>query len=883
MSFSDIQPYNKLPFIGVVLPDIVISLEQKLAVGAVSDCSNVNFLKQLCRVGFKQKLAHLDKDKQKAYGERVMFELDTIHELGFVNYILMVWDICRFSDEKAIPRGPGRGSVGASLIAYLIGITELDPIENGLFFSRFLSKSRAKKTIVDGITYMDGGLVPDIDCDFSYYRRSEIIEYLNQRYPGQTSKVLTTATFTSKILIKDVMKIYEGASEGQAKDVGDLLEKIHGNPEEIEDALGFNQLKNDKGEQKVKANDRFKEWSADHEDSSNIAVSLSGLNRGEAQHASAVLICDKKIKDLIPIQLTADKELISGFDMYSAQEIVIKMDILGVKTLDVIDEACKILGIKRQDIDINHQSIYDYLANFEHRFGIFQLETPAQGSAATKVKPKNFDQLSAVLAIARPGAIAYLNQFVKYVNEGIYTPLDPLIDDILKPTGGICAYQEQLLAMVNRLGMDLDECEGLRRAIGKKLPEKVKLYKDKIYEVAEKNGHRRELADLIWKIAEDSAGYQFNKSHSACYGMITAYTLYLKANHPMEFYWALLKMSKYDAKGHEVIEQIEKEMRVRGLKLLPPNLVKSDLDFKMEDATSIRFALGMLKGVSEKSMEKLTRFRDEELKKSNNLFQVFQAIKNSGLNIGIGAALAQAGCLDGYGINRTRLVLNICTWNLLSDKEKGICLTIGSKPEISWDVLNAVYYLSINMDEKGNPLIKPSRFETIKKKYQPYKDIWIMNKRNERLANFFYEKTVLGYSYSENLRAIFGEKVSIAEVLGCGPEEEVRLIGFVKSVEAGKTKNGNDCVTIWVTDETGDVMVKFFNKTISYTEKINGRLPEVDDLVTVEGRKKEGSVVFGFAVGIQTAKIYMKLAELKDLTEGKRKSTEEPQPELVVA
>lgn len=372
-------------------------------------------------------------------------------------------------------------------------------------------------------------------------------------------------------------------------------------------------------------------------------------------------------------------------------------------------------------------------------------------------------------------------------------------------------------------------------------------------------------------------GVVVSNSHSACYGMITAYTLYLKANHPLQFYWALLKMSRHEADGHTVIAEIEKEMRARGFTLLPPHLIKSDLDFRIEDGKSIRYSLGMIRGVSEKSMAKLQSFRDDA-NAGGNLFQVFQSIKAAGLNIGVGSALIQAGCLEGYGINRTRLCLNLQTWNLLSDKEKGVCLTIGALPEVKWDVLNAIYYLSTHTDDGGKPLLKPSRFETIKKRYQPYREIWEMNRRNERLANFFYEKTVLGYSYSENVRSIYdGDNMGLLSVhdVSEAPEgERIRFIGFVKEPYRAKTKAGNDGFKMTVTDETGEITVRFFNDRIKMVEKLNGRLPEELDLVICDGQKKDGSTVFLDRCGIQTSKIYLKLRDLKDAVAKKAEKAE---------
>lgn len=503
MRLSEINQYKNLPFQGVILPTISISIEEKRKIGADENCSNLDFLRQLCRFGFKEKVAsRVSKDDYKKYADQVNFELDTIEALCFTNYILMVWDFLSWARSKNIPTGPGRGSVGSSLVSYLIGITAFDPVENKLFFSRFLSKSRAKSKTVDGIKYIDGSLVPDIDCDFSYYRRDEVIQYLSERYPGQTSKLLTTTTFTSKILIKDVLKIFENATEPEANAVSDMIEREFGIPEEIEDALS---------EDKNKQNEKFKEWSKDHGETCEIAMALSGLSRSEGQHASAVLISHENIDNLMPLQLSSSEEMVSGFDMYSSQEIMIKMDILGLRTLDVVQEACQLVGIERDKIDVHHPSIYQYLQDFKFKYGIFQLETFAQGGAAARIKPKKFEQLADCLAIARPGAFSFLDQYCKYIHDDTYTSVHPLIDDILKPTGGVCLFQEQYLAMLVRVGMNPDDAEAARKVLGKKLKDKIPEVKVKIAEVCEKNNHPSEIVELLLKIAEESGGYSFNK------------------------------------------------------------------------------------------------------------------------------------------------------------------------------------------------------------------------------------------------------------------------------------------------------------------------------------------------------------------------------------
>jgi len=546
--------------------------------------------------------------------------------------------------------------------------------------------------------------------------------------------------------------------------------------------------------------------------------------------------------------------------------------------LDVVHDACKLIGIDRDKIDVHHPSIYAYLQDFRYRYGVFQLETFAQGNAAAKIAPKDFEQLSALLAIARPGAFAYLDTYNNYLKTGEFKSVHPLIDDILRPTGGVCLFQEQYLAMLVKVGMTAEEAEGARKVLGKKLVDKVPEVKAKIAEVCQKNNHPPEIVDLLLKIAEESGGYSFNKSHSACYATIVAWTLYLKANYPIQFYWALLRMSKNESDGHTVIAQIEKEMRSRGFTLLAPHLVKSSIDFTIVDEKSIRFGLSMIRGVSNKSVVKLDAFRTEvvkndELKKSVPKFQIFQAIKNAGLNIGVGSALIQAGCIEGYGESRSRQVLELCTWNLLTDKEKALCITLADKPEVNHDVLKAIVYLRDNKDEKGKPLfVRATRFGTIKKKkYEKYKEIWDMNRRNERLANYFYERTILGYSYSDNLRSIFGEVVdglvSVADIEGMKQDDKVRLIGFVKEPVKSKTKAGNDGFRFILTDETGEITVRFFNQTIDQVFVANGRLPQENDIVIIKGSRKDSSCIFAQEVGVQTAKIYMKLSELKEVGE----------------
>lgn len=892
MTLRDLKPQLRLPFHGVLLPTITITPEQRAAVGAEEGCDNLAFLTQLCRVGWRAKVAEtVPEEKWETYKDRVLMELDTIATLGFVDYMLMVWDICRFADEQQIPRGPGRGSVAGSLVAYLLNIADVDPVQNGLFFSRFLSKNRAKKTVVEGVTYVDGGLVADIDMDYCFYRRHEVIDYVNRRYPGQTAKLLTTSTLTSRILLKDLAKVWLNAGEEQAKEVSGLIEDKNNVPISIEESL-FGDLKWQNGDQENgrAPNEKLVKWCEQHSEVRDLALQLEGLNSGEGVHASALAIAAMPIRKLIPLKQVTDKEgekhVATGYDMYDAQELVLKFDILGLKTLSVLNDCGKALGIDWRKIDVHDPCIYAYLQDFKRRYGIFQLETFAQGTAAAKVKPRNFEQLAAVVAIARPGAIAYLGQFADYVNEGKFTSVHPLIDDILKPTGGIACYQEQLLQMLTRVGVDADYAEQVRKLVGKKLREKIPEAKAKVAEIAKGAGHPPEVVDLILKIMEDSGSYSFNASHAYAYSKITAFTLYLKAKHPLEFFWALLQMARHESDKYEKLAVIRQEMEALGIPLLPPHFHHSSLDFQIE-GKGIRYALSMIRGMKEKAA-KLEQFRGQTSATSTK-FEVLQAFRNSGLDIGVVSSLIQAGCLEGYDHyvdsdgqpyqSRSRLVLEAQTWNLLTDAEKGHMMTVGAAPEVGWDVLLGVRHLAeVAKNAKGKPLITARRYETIKKRYQPYKDIYMANSANERLANYYYERRTLGYSYSERIGEIFSEHVdglvTVAQARKLPKNSVCRLIGFVAEKpepRTSKTKKGNDEFSFTLSDETGEMRVKAFNDRIDLIKEQNGgKLPEAEDLVIANCKAMGEGTCFlqqgpdGSALGIQSARIFTRLSELRD-------------------
>ena len=346
-------------------------------------------------------------------------------------------------------------------------------------------------------------------------------------------------------------------------------------------------------------------------------------------------------------------------------------------------------------------------------------------------------------------------------------------------------------------------------------------------------------------------------------------TAYLKFNHPKEFFTALLRMAKNEQDSLNEISIITMEMEAFGLKLLPPDLMKSDFDFSIQEK-GIRYGLSAIKGISSKVITKLVKFRNQE---HDNKIELFMAAKQAGISIGVLSALIQAGAVSQYSPKRSRLVLEAQTWNILTDKEKVKAKEIFDS-NISKDILDIVLKMSGELkDDKNNPLIKKSRFETIKNKYDPYKQIYQLNTRNEELASYVYEKELLGFPYSESLAAIFQRKDNkIKTIKECNEGKEGGEFYFVGEVSESikrVSKNQNPYLKVTLSDETGQAHAMMFNS--QWRKKIeecmdlnNGELPKEKDIVVVKGKKKEDNTYFCDIIAIQSAKIFMKLRELKD-------------------
>ena len=573
-------------------------------------------------------------------------------------------------------------------------------------------------------------------------------------------------------------------------------------------------------------------------------------------------------------ELSDEKEVAVTFAMDQVANLTIKLDLLGVRCCSVVAEVMALAKLNDDDININDDPIiYDNLQDLKRPHGIFQIEAPTNLRVCQKVKPKNKGELSDVVAIARPGALSFLDTYEKNENVSVH----PLVDPILKQSRGVCLYQEQVMAMFNQIGFSLEESEQIRRVIGKKKKDEVQAWKSKIYKMCETQGHPVALADLIWKICDDSAQYQFNKSHSVAYASLSALTTYLKFKYPLFFFLALLKQVNDEPKPLEELAKIHGEMPSFGISLLPPDIFKSKLDFSVE-GPNIRYGLSSIKNIADKKVERVVLFQ----KPFANKFEIFQSATDAGLDIRVFASLIQSGCIDSVDKkgSRPRLTLEAQLWKIFTDKERVIAMKLAE--EFNYDLLNLAKELV------PRKLIKESRWETIRKKYEPCKEIYHINSKMNELANYFYERTLLGYVHSCRLIDIFKPEapglIDILDVQQAEPRERVFFMGIIaeKPYEGVSKKNGGKYVRYTIEDErnkiTGILMDNGWSNGKKATDRLkhmaavnNDKMPKQNSMVMVRGTKGSGGdTIFIDEIFDQNLKIYTKFADVEKLNEEKQ-------------
>lgn len=878
-SFSNLD----LPFYGIRLPEVQIDPKIKENLNLKSGSDNFALLKSLCGEGFHKRYAarQIKENEIEWYRKQVQHELKILKTLGFVDYMLIVWDTINYCRNNDIPVGRGRGSSAGSAVAYLLGITDIPVKRHELLFERFLSADRAATVEKNGITYLTDA--PDIDTDISKEQRYKVVEYLNGKYPGQTSKLINIATFQGKVLVKEVAKCVDNCEVSYLNKVTDLIPVEFGNVADIEECC--NGLKNDKGEWLRKPIEDFKTFCEEYPESYRIALKLRGLAKNKSVHASGYLIAHCPINEFIPTELISDKKgnkhVASSFDMYSAGSIVIKIDLLGLKTLDILDNTAKLVGKKYDEIDIDDPSIYAYLSNEDAPYmGIFQAEDGLGRKTMKKIKVDSIDRIIDSITLGRPGAMDSIDDYCAFKNGTKFPNIDERVKDILGPTGGLLLFQEQLMALSVRMANFTPiESNGIRKAVGKKDKAKMLSYKERFLKGSSDSGYSPEYAQKTWDTFEASADYSFNRSHAASYAYNAACTAYFKANHTKEFFLSLLKFPPENGdKKDNFIPNIKKELNFFGIELIPPSLLKGNKDFIIEDDKNIRFGLNAIKGLAEAALSKLDNFKPENC----NKFEMFEAAKQSGLSCGVMGALIMSGALDEFvDSTRSKLSFECLLFSKLKDKEKIYVLNKIKNGES--DLIELVKTITDWTDSMGKKVARKTRLNTLRKDTLNYQEIYKNNRENEALTQLTYERTLLGFNYSSTLKEIFSKN---------GRTDIINLLEFRNELEPNKTavivchvneavhytsKKGNPTMKLFVEDETDSRFLYFSGRAYQeYLTECNNK-PDIEagNIIAIKIQKsRDGEGGFIQKVKKQGVKIFTKMAELKESQKEESEETE---------
>ena len=601
------------------------------------DISEKEFLRNICctnmkdRYGFDpRELENLDEKQQKIV-ERMDYELGVIDGSKYCSYFLVVADFIDYARQQKIPVGPGRGSGAGSVVAYLTYITNLDPLKYNLLFERFLNPERVSP--------------PDFDIDFCEKRRSEVIEYVRNKYGKESvSQIGTYGTLKAKAVIKDVARVL-----GHTFEEGDRITKLIPNDPKMDlgKALKESAELRELLEKESYVQEIFK-----------YAEVLEGINRQMGIHAAGVIIGDQRLDNLVPLTRGARGEIITSFPAVPCEELgLLKMDFLGLKTLTVIQEAVDNIKLNRNiDLDINDIPIDDHntfaLLNRGDTISVFQLESTGMQNLCRQFGVETIEHIIALIAIYRPGPMQFIPDFIaRKKGEKAIEYDHPKMEDLLKETYGIMLYQEQIMQVVQVLaGFSLGGADILRRAIGKKKVDVLAKQKEKFVKgCAEHNRIKEELANEIWEKIGKFAGYGFNKSHSAAYAVVAYQTAYLKANYPVEFMAAVLSAEIDNA---EKIAFIMTECREMGINVLPPDVNTSGINFSV-DGKSIRFGLGAVKGCGEAAASKIIEARKDGKFES---FLDFCERCGEAMNSRVIDHFTKAGAFDTFGLRRSQIL-----------------------------------------------------------------------------------------------------------------------------------------------------------------------------------------------------------------------------------
>jgi DNA polymerase-3 subunit alpha len=594
----------------------------------------------VARQGFEKRRPHLESLRSQGrlkfdipdYIERLETEIRIIQQMKFSGYFLIVWDFIRYAKSKGIPVGPGRGSAAGSLVGYAMEITDIDPLQYGLLFERFLNPERVS--------------MPDIDIDFCTNRRGEVIQYVTEKYGReQVAQIITFGTLATKAAIKDVGRVLD-MTFAEVDKISKLV------PKQLN--ISLTEAMKDADLREAARDPRVK-------DVLDISLKLEGMSRNAGMHAAGVVISSVPLQELVPLYVTNKTEIVTQYDMVGLEKLgLLKMDFLGLTTLTIIDEALKLIQkyrskqIEIQELPLDDQETYQKIFSSGLTSGVFQFESEGMKDILRRYQPDRIEDLCALNALYRPGPIqgGMIPDFIdrKHGRKPVTYEV-PELKQLLEETYGVILYQEQVMQISNLLaGYSLGDADLLRRAMGKKKAEEMAKQRERFVRGAVERGFPEKKVIKIFDLMEQFAGYGFNKSHSAAYAYLAYVTAYLKAHYSVEFMSALL--TSESGNTDKVVKYIG-ECRDMGIRVLPPDVNESDLNFTPA-GEAIRFGLGAVKNVGQGAVEAIVTARNEG-GRFKSIFDFCERVNMSAINRRVVESLVKAGAMDSLGGNRAQL------------------------------------------------------------------------------------------------------------------------------------------------------------------------------------------------------------------------------------
>ncbi len=767
---------------------------------SVEEGTPESYLKELALKGLKEKF---ESDPSDVYKKRFRAELDTINRMNYASYFLIVWDFINYARKSGIPVGPGRGSVAGSLVAYCLGITEIDPIRYNLLFERFLNPERVS--------------MPDIDVDFCKDRRGEVIAYVSEKYGKEhVAQIITFGTMAAKAAIRDVgrsLDVPYGEVDRIAKLIPNTLNIT------IDEALRAEAQLKELYESDPKVREIL-----------DIAKRLEGLCRHASTHAAGVVVSPEPLTEYAPLYKNpTDGTITTQFDMGSIEAIgLLKFDFLGLKTLTVIEKTLNYIkaggvDLALQEIPLENPETYKLLSSGQTT-GVFQLESAGMRDILVRMQPNRFEELIALVALYRPGPMGWIDDFIKRKKgEARITYEMPQLKEILDETYGIILYQEQVMMIAHKIAkFTMGQADILRRAMGKKKPEEMERQKEVFIKGAVANGIAQKKAARLFENMAPFAMYGFNKSHSAAYAYIAYQTAYLKTHFPVEFMAATMSA---DMDNTDKIVKSIAECRKMSIDILPPDINQSEREFKVI-GKAIRFGLEAVKGVGSAAIESILEARGKE-GPFISLEDFFGRVDGKKVNKKVVESLIKAGAFDSFGLRRAKAL------SMLNSALNGVA-SFGS-----------LFSQQDIFGQEGDGEVKE------------WDEMELLGFEKEAIG--FY---ITGHPLSKYREALSALKVKgISELEESADKEDVQIAGVVSSIKKIKTKGKAESMAyLTIEDEEGSAEALVFpdlyrnmqhilvkdglvaiKGTVDKTEKgiklISREIARLDDIMSAKGKQ----------------------------------------------